>query len=176
MKKNPSIIYGIIAAIYYAIVVWVRYTYFDNNLPAFSLASIIGYVILILFLVFVAFDAKKRNGDVAEIKLMFQSMFIVIVFAEVSFAVMNYAYLFQINPAWIDQYYENNVVWTREHSKWPEERKQEVLQSILASKEASVPQTLMNMMRSIISDSIFAFIIAFIIKQANKKITLERAY
>lgn len=163
--NKTAITTGIIAALIYAIAVWIKYELLSSDLPQFSIASIVTYVLFLAMLVYTAWKAMKVNAGNPDIKLIFRAMFIVILFAETAFALMNYIYLFHINPQWIETYYQRNEIWLKEVSKLPAERKEEMLQSIKGLKETGISQVLLTLGWAIIKDSIFAIIFALVINR-----------
>lgn len=164
-----ALIVGLLAAIVCASMVYIRYAYFNNSLPEFSLMSLGTKAVLLLIAFIAGYISIKKNDEMAAVKPMFRSMFIVILFGEVAISAMDYLCMFTIFPNFIDTFHANNLKWLAESSQWPEERKEQALGDILSMKQVGIRDILQSLMQGIIISSIFAIIFAFILTTVNRK-------
>lgn len=156
--------FALLAVVIPALAVFCKYSLFAHNLPEFSLTGI-GAKALLLIIVFTSgYLFARKHQDEVGIQALFRNMFLLVLFGEAAIAVMDYLCMFQLFPAFVDNFYEANKQWFAEHSHWPQERKQQALQDIINLKYVSFKDILNAYFRSLITSSIFAFIFAFIIR------------
>lgn len=168
-NKNLIAIMAIIAVVLVVLITWVKYQYFGENLPSFSLMGIASKAVLLILLFILGWMIIKREEGIASVKMLFQGMFILILVGESAMLITDYLCLHHFYPNFIDDFHAKNQVWLANESNWPEERKEQALGDILAMKEVGISDTIQILLRSIIISSIFAFIFAFIIITVNRK-------
>lgn len=170
--KLKFILIGIGAAVLYAVMNYVKYAYFSAHISELSMAALVNFVIFLVLLFIVAQHSVQANNAVFEFKKVFQSMFLVIIVAEFGNVLMNYIYPFYIQPDFIDQFYERNVTaLTTINKNMAEDQRTLILDNIKNMKTTAPNDLIMMYLKEVIFDSIFAFVIVFIIKIMNKTST-----
>lgn len=180
MNQNTTssrILFIVLAIIAPAIAVYLKYQYFSANLPSYSLAGIGAKAILlaIVFLSAYLFSKKNKDEDLS-LRTLFRNMFILVLLGEASIALMDYLCMFQLDPNFIEQFYNDNKQWLNEHSNWPQDRKDQALQDIINIKNVSSRDMIQSYLLSVITSSLFAFIFAFIIRTLHTQNARLRKY
>lgn len=106
-KYSVGIIYGVIGAIIYTILLYIRYTKFATDPGTFGFFSTGSYIAILVFFFFAARARKMQTGGIATFKEIFQSLLLTILITEFGYAVFNLVYLHKINPLFFDQFREN---------------------------------------------------------------------
>jgi hypothetical protein len=159
--------FGWITGILYAVLLYLRYRFFASNPRQFGLSALIFYVLILFMYLFTGIARKKELGGYAEVKEIFQSIFIVILITEIVFVVFNLIYL-----KWIDPLFWENFKATAtnfyEHQKMTVAEKEQAMEGL---KDVDQQTTPIGLLRgygySIIVDSLFGFSIAAILRKKN---------
>lgn len=156
--------FGIAAGIAYILMLVLRYMFFAANPMTFSAGAITGYVVLIVFMLVAARFRRKELGGYADVKQLFQTVFIVILIAEVCYSLFNYIYLRYIDPTFLDRFVQNSLEWL-ERMKMPEDKMEQMRESLEAQKKTELKTVFLGFFQFVIIDSIIGLIIAFIMKK-----------
>lgn len=176
-KASSPVVFIILAIILPALAVYFKYEYFAENLPSFSLAGIAAKAILLAIIFCSAYFFSRKNKDEdLSLRTLFRNMFILALIGEAFIALMDYLCMFQLDPGFIDQFYNTNKIWLDEHSNWPQDRKDQALQDIINIKNVSTRDMIQSYLLSVITSSIFAFIFAFIIRTLHAQNARLRKY
>lgn len=109
MNKNIGVKYGIITAIVLILTVILRNTFLAEKQMWFFLVIFLTFVFMVVMMVKTGRSRRKELGGVAEIKELFQSIFIVILFAAVAHNLTKFVYLNYINPDFVRIYSESYI-------------------------------------------------------------------
>lgn len=152
-----------------------KYTYFNHNLPEYSLMSLLAKVVVLVLVFLTIYFFAKNEREASTLKLLFRQGFIIVLIGEVSIAVADYLSLYHFFPNFIDQFYAANQNWLSANSNWPKEKQTEALAGIQNLKNISYKDVILSLLQSVIISAIFAFIFAIIIKvQQKKSLQLKR--
>ena len=156
--------FGIAAGITYMLMLVLRYMFFAVNPLVLSIAAFLGYLSLVIFMIVAARYRKKELGGYADVKQLFQTIFIVILIGEVCYSLFNYIYLTYIDPHFLERFVQNTQEWM-ERMKLPEDKMDQMKESLEAQKSTSIKTILLGFAQFIVIDSIIGLIIAFIMKK-----------
>src|SRR5690606_35021317 len=136
----------------------------------FTGAMLFSYVVILAIYVMAGLTRKKELGGYADVKELFQTIFIVILIAELAYGLFNYIYLNFIDPEFFNRYMET----TREYHQrigGDVERMDDQIEKLKEQNEirASVSTTLLGIATWIIVDSIIGLLIALIIRKPKPK-------
>ncbi len=146
-----------------------KYTHFNQNLPEYSLMSLLAKVVVLILAFLAIYFYSKNEQEASSLKLLFRQGFIIVLLGEVSIAVADYLSLYYLFPSFIDQFYAANQNWLAANSNWPKEKQTEALAGIQNLKNIAFKDVLLSLLQSVIISAIFAFIFALIIKIQQKK-------
>ncbi len=107
--KNIGVKYGIITAIVLILTIMLRNTFLVEKQMCFFLVLFLTFVFMIIMMVRTGIKKRRELGGVAEIKELFQPIFIVILFAALAYNLTTYIYLNFINPGFVQVYSESYV-------------------------------------------------------------------
>jgi len=165
-KFATGIKYGIIAGIVYILLILIRYLFLDYNPMIFTGAMLISYIIIIVFFIMAAIERKKELGGYADLKDLFAPVFIVILFAEVCYAVFNYIYLNFIDPDFFNHFMQTTMEYVKKMGGSTDAiSKQMDKMEAQNAEKMSVLHALMGLGMWIIIDSVIGILIALIIRK-----------
>lgn len=170
--KLTFILIGMAVGVLYAILNYFKYAYFSSHISEMSMAAVVNFFIILVILFLVGQLSVKKNNHSFDFKKCFQAIFLVILIAELGNVLMNYIYPFYIQPDFIDMFYERNVTALVEINKnMDEDQRQAILDNIKNMKTTAPKDLTMLYFKEVIFDSIFGFLIVFLIKIINKSNT-----
>lgn len=179
MQKRSGVklglIGGTIIAALYVVMLWMRYSIFSYNPFVFLLSSFISFAIFVVFLFILAQQRKKELHNLAEIKDLFQTLFVALMIVEVVCYVFNYCYLNFINPDFYTHYEQGLVAFAKSRNS-PDDQIAEKVKAVRASATESKQffTPILGIFSRIVLDSIFAVIIAYILKSGLDTEEIER--
>lgn len=156
--------FGIAAGITYILLLVLRYMFFGVNPLSLGVVAFLSYLVLVVFFVVAANYRKKELGGYADIKQLFQTIFIVILIAEVCYSLFNYIYLTVIDPTYLERFIQNTEEWM-EKMKLPEAQMEEMRTKLSGQKQTSFSTVMLGFCQAIIIDSIVGLIVAFVMKK-----------
>lgn len=169
MQKRAGVklgmIGGCVIALLYVAMLWARYTYFSYDPFVFLLSSFISFGIFVVFLVLLAKLRKRELNNLAEIKDLFQTLFVAILIVEIVCYVYNYFYLTVIDPDFYLRYEQGLIDFAKSRdmpADQIEEKAKAVRTSAVDSKKFWAP--ILGIFSRIVLDSIFAVIISYVMK------------
>lgn len=168
-KKNTAFgfIAGLIIALLYVVLLWIKFTFLSYNPFAFYLGSFISYFTIIAALVITGVQKRNRLGGYAEIKDLFQPIFIVIIFAEIAYLLFTYIYLNYINPGFFQAYEQAMDAFAHKNKMSAEKIKAQI---DMVHRQAEASKDFWGLTKSILArwiviDSIFGLMIAFFLRK-----------
>lgn len=174
MSKSKSfatgIKFGLLAALVYVLCVFLKYKFFDQNIASFSMVAVGGYIVFIVIWIIAALVRRNQAGGYIDIKELFQTIFLVIIFGEIGYAIFNYIYLSYIDVSFFDRLATNTEKIQTANIKSADNAEQlkTLIQSIRDQKAPTGKTAFFVFAQSIVFDSILGIIIAFIVKRSNK--------
>jgi hypothetical protein len=166
-KYNVGIRFGLLAGLVYVLLLFIRYKFFGSTPPPFFRVAMVSYLVILMIYLLAGIARKKELGRYAEVREIFQCIFIVILIAEFSYVVFNFVYLKYVDSDFLRRFQENSLAYFRKMNYSSEQIDTE-MKSIQVQSEMVKPGGLIKGFGSIvIVDSIFGFIFAFILKKKN---------
>ncbi len=156
--------FGIAAGVTYILLLVLRYMFFGVNPLSLGIVSFLSYLVLIVFFIVAANYRRKELGGYADVKQLFQTIFIVILIAEVCYSLFNYIYLTFIDPTYIERFVQNTEEWM-EKMKLPEAQMEEMRTKLAGQKQSSFSTVMLGFCQAIVIDSIIGLIVAFLMKK-----------
>ena len=105
-RYKTGLIYGVIGAIIYVVLLYFRYTRFATDPVTFGGFASISYVVMLIFFFFAAKAKKTQAGGYASFKEIFQSVLLTILITELGYAIFNLVYLHYVNPSFFAHFKE----------------------------------------------------------------------
>lgn len=157
--------YGIIAAVLYIVLLLIRYMFLASSPMIFGGAQFISYFIIIGVFILAGMARKRELGGYADMRQIFQAIFIVILFAEISYALFNYIYLNFIDPTFMERFTQTTADYFGKMGKGKtfDARMEQMQDQIKEQRQFSTYLT--GLAVWIIVDSIVGFVIAVVLKK-----------
>ncbi len=159
-----GVLWGVLAGIVYVIMLFARYQLFASTTYTLAIASVISYAVFVVMLFVAAYFRRRQLEEQATAKDIFASLFIVILIAELCFAIFNYIYLMFIDPAYLDRFGQQTIKMMQE-MKVSAEKIKEFSATMEEQRSTSMGTMIMGWAQSVIVDSILGLIIAFVMKK-----------
>lgn len=158
--------YGVLAAVVYVLLLLIRYLFCSGNPLVFSGTIFLSYLVIILFFVLAAVARKKELGGYADIKDLFGTIFIVILFSELAYSIFNYIYLNFIDPEFFNNFIQTTIEYVKKMGGNMDAVNQQMDKLQEQNKlSSSIPRTFSGMLTWIVVDSIIGIIVALIIRK-----------
>ena len=103
-KYNIGIRFGLLTGVIYVILLYVRYHFAASNPIFIGLFAILTYLVILMLFLFTGIARKKELGGSAEMKEIFQSIFIAILITELFYIFFNLIYFKFVDPAFWDNF------------------------------------------------------------------------
>lgn len=165
-KFAIGIKYGLIASVVYVLLILIRYLFLADNPMIFTGAMFFSYVIILVFFVVAAMEKKKSLGGYADFKDLFTTIFIVILFAELSYTIFNYIYLNFIDPDFFTGFMQSTKDYVNKMGGSVEALNEQMAKmKAQNAQKMSISNSLNGLGIWILVDSIIGFLIALIIRK-----------
>ena len=158
---------GIIIGIVYAILLWIKYTFLGHHPFGFWASGFVSYAIIIACMVVLGMHRKHNLGGFAEIKDIFQPLFIAIILIELAYLLFTFYYLNYLNPDFFEGY-KKALAGFGESRNVDAKKVAEQISLIAEQQKSSHDFWLMFkgiFLRWVIVDSVFAMMIAFFLRK-----------
>jgi hypothetical protein len=93
ISMTTGLKFGLLGALLYVISVWLKFKFFDEKIASFSMVAIGGYAVFVIVWIMAALSRRRQTGGYADIRELFQTIFLVIVIGELAYAIFNYVYV-----------------------------------------------------------------------------------
>jgi hypothetical protein len=171
-KYSIGLRFGLITGVLYICLLFLRYHYFAGNPITFGSFGIASYMVILLMYLFTAIARKKELGGYADLKEIFQSIFIAILITELVYVLFNFVYLKYVDPGFLDIFNASSLAYYHKLNFTPEQIDMK-MKGIKTLSEAVKPRGLLKGFGMIVViDSIFGFIFAAIVRR-KKPILVE---
>lgn len=164
---RTGLIGGAIIALIYIVLLWIKFTFLSYSPFVFYLSNFVSYLLIICCFVFLALQHRRAAGGYAEIKDLFQPIFIAILFAELAYFIFTFVYLNYVKPNFFEGYEQAMIAFAHER-EMPKEALDKQVEMVRGQAEASRDFWLLFkgvLLRWIVVDSIFGIIIAFLLRK-----------
>lgn len=164
-KYTIGLRYGIITGLVYITLLLIRFHFFGAKPFYFFIVTILSFLVILLLYFFAGLARKKELDGEGEIREIFQSIFIVILIAELFYVLFNLVYFKYVNPDFWDNFKAVSMEFY-EKSGIPKDQIEEQMKSFKDSGQATTPMGLVRGYgTSVVIDSIFGFIFAFFLRK-----------
>jgi len=164
-RYRVGIRFGIITALLYAVLLFVRYRFFASNPVSFGLFAAVSYILILLLYLYTGMTRKKELGGYGEMKEIFQSIFISILITEGAYLIFNFIYLKYIDPSFWEKFRTTSLAYL-EKMRLPEDQIDQQMKSYKNVDDQMKPFGLLQGYGyGVIIDSVFGFIFAFILRK-----------
>ena len=159
---------GVLTAVVYMGLLWLRYTYLSYNPMVFRFTMIFSYVFILLFFGCTAWLRRKALGGFAEIREIFGAVFICILITEICYITFNYVYLNFIEPDFFDRFGRAAIEYTK-NSGGDVMKVQHLVEEINNEKGAisSVLSSIIGLGQWLIIDSILGLLISLAFRKVK---------
>ncbi len=164
-KYSIGLQFGLIAALVYCILLFLRYNFFGHNPVTFALFTAASYAAFLVILFFAGRARKQQQGGYAETKDIFQTILIVIVITELAYVLFNFIYLKYVDPQFFTRFIANyRDLMEKAHLTQDKiDQQMETMKDL--DKQMSVASLFKGIATWILVDSIFGLIFAAILKK-----------
>jgi amino acid transporter len=165
--------YGLITGLIYIVLLFLRYHFTSSNPVFFGLLAIVSYVVILLFFLFTGIERKKQLGGTAEMKDIFQAIFIAILITELCYVLFNWIYFKFIDPAFWEKLRTASLVII-EKAGLTQDQIDEKMKNFKDVDQQTKPLGLIKGYgTSVVVDSIFGLIFASILRTKKPVIISE---
>lgn len=173
---KAGLIGGIIIALIYIVLLWIKFTFLSYNPFAFYVGNFVSYFLILGCLAILAMQKRRKQGGYAEIKDLFQPIFIAVIIAELAYFFFTYYYLNYVNPAFFAEYEKALIAFAETNKMTPEkiDAQRNMAQAQAAASKEFWPLFKAMVPRWIVVDSIFGLIIAFLLRKRTPEQLMER--
>jgi Protein of unknown function (DUF4199) len=149
----------------YIILLFCRYHFFTSNPLSFGLFAIVSYIVILVLFLFTGIYRKKELGGYAEMKEIFQSIFIAILITEAVYVIFNFIYLKYVDPAFWENFKTGTLAFL-EKSKVPEDQIDKQMENFKDIDQQTKPMGLLKGYgTAVVIDSVFGLIFAAILRK-----------
>lgn len=180
MQKRAGVklglIGGLIIALIYILLLWIKFTFLSYNPFAFYIGNFVSYFMILGAFAVLAMQQRRKQGGYAEIKDLFQPIFIAVIIAELAYFFFSYYYLNHVNPGFFTAYEKALIDFAEQNKMAPEkiEAQKSMARAQAAASKAFWPLFKAMVPRWIVVDSIFGLIIAFLLRKRTPEQLMER--
>lgn len=172
MKKNGvrlGLQAGLVIGLIYVLLLWIKFTFLSFSPFAFYLGSFLTYFLVLACLAVLAHRHRQKLGGYAEIRELFQPLFIAVIVLEVMYVLFTYFYLNQINPTFFNDFYVVTEQFVKDKNMDPERIKNQLN---IVRDQAAASKDFWGLVKSILPrwiviDSIFAIMIALLLRKKS---------
>jgi len=164
-KYANGLRFGLITAALYMLLLFIRYHFFYTSPAAFSVFSIVSYLIILVMFLLACIARRKELGGYAELREIFQSVFIVILITEAVYVFFNFLYLKYIDPGFYARFEAGYLAYFR-HENLSTEQEQQEVKNIRSFLETTKPSYLWKgFAPAVVADSLICFVFAFVLRR-----------
>ena len=160
---------GLLIGLVYVLLLWIKFTFLSFSPFAFYLGSFVSYFLVLACLSVMAHRYRQKLGGYAEIRTLFQPLFIAVIVMELFYVLFTYLYLNYVNPTFFDQFYIATENFVKSRNMDPERGKNQLQ---IVRDQATASKSLWGLLKSILPrwiviDSIFALMIALVLRKKS---------
>ncbi|MEO5995799.1 MAG: DUF4199 domain-containing protein [Chitinophagaceae bacterium] len=160
--------YGIVSAIFYCILLYVRFHYFATDPLSFGGFAVISYLFFLVLFYFTGRARRKQLGGYADFKEIFQAILLTIILTELAYALFNFVYLMYIEPGFFERFSTTSKI-NFQKAGWTDERITSQMDKLRDTyTQLSPVNALKGMGMWIVIDCIFGLIFSFALKKSKQ--------
>jgi hypothetical protein len=169
-KYTIGIRFGLIAGCLYVIFLFCRFKFFSYNTDTYFLCSIVSYFLILLIFLLAGIFRKAELGGFAQVREIFQTIFITILIAEAFYVVFILVYMKWIDPGFAENFKTTSLAFFRSNPKLSIQDINQRMTGIDSIVDQMKPSGLIKGYgTAVVVDSIFGFLFAFIIRKQKPK-------
>ena len=164
-KHSVGLRYGLIGGAVYAVLLFCRFKYFSSNPTSYFSFTETSYLIILITLFLSGMARKKELGGFAEMREIFQSIFIAILLLELVYVLFVFIYMKFADPGFINHFRESSLTYF--HQKGLADKDIDMrMKGIESITEQTKPSGLViGFGTAVVVDSVFGFIFAAILRR-----------
>jgi hypothetical protein len=164
-KYSVGLRYGLIGGVLYAVLLFCRFKYFSSNPTSYYSFTETSYLIILITLFLAGMARKKELGGFAEMREIFQSIFIAILLLELVYVLFVFIYMKFTDPGFISHFRASSLAYF--HQKQLTDKDiDERIKGIESITEETKPSGLViGFGTAVVVDSVFGFIFAAILRR-----------
>jgi hypothetical protein len=171
-KYTVGLRFGLITGILYVCLLFIRYKFLASTPRSFYFLALISYLFVLVMYLITGIARKKELGGYAELKEVFQSIFITILITELLYVLFNFVYLKFVEPGFFENFQVTAMAYYKELKYTPDQIDME-MKGVKTLSDAVKPLGLLKGFGTIVViDSIFGFVFAGIVSR-KKPISTE---
>jgi len=164
-KYKVGIQYGIITGIVYIVLLFIRYRFTDLNTNYIGILAIISYLVILVMFLVTGIMRRKQLGGFAEMKVIFQSIFIAILITELCYVVFNWIYLKYVDPGFWEKLRTASLELLKK-ANIPQDQIDEQMKGFKDADQLTKPMGLIKGYgSSVVIDSIFGLLFASLLRK-----------
>jgi hypothetical protein len=157
--------FGLLTGLIYIILLFIRYHFFGSSALYFGLVAIMAYCGILVMYLLTGIARKKQLGGNADLKEIFQSIFIAILIAELFYILFNLIYFKFVNPAFWENFKASSLELYKKMGL-TRDQIDEQMKSFKDTDQATKPIGLFKGYgTSVVVDSVFGLIFALILRK-----------
>jgi hypothetical protein len=172
-KYRLGIQYGIITGVLYIVLLFIRYrfTYWNSNY--IGIIAVISYVLILVMFFITGVMRRKQLGGVAEMKDIFQSIFIAILITELCYVLFTWIYLKYIDPGFWEKLRTVSLEILKKINA-PQDQIDEQMKGFKDADQLTKPLGLIKGYgSSVVIDSIFGLLFASLLRKKTPVIASD---
>jgi amino acid transporter len=163
-RYDLGVRYGLITGFIYIVLLFLRYHFTSANPVFFGLFAVVTYVIILLLFLYTGISRKKQLGGIAEMKDIFQAIFITILITELCYVLFNWIYFKFIDPSFWEKLRAASLEMM-ENAKLSQDQIDEKMKNFKDVDQQTKPLGLLKGYgTSVVMDSIFGLLFASILR------------
>jgi hypothetical protein len=169
-KYTVGVRFGLIAGFLYVIFLFCRFKFFSYNTDIYFLSSLVSYFLILLIFLMAGIFRKAELGGYAQVREIFQTIFIAILIAEAFYVVFDLVYMKWIDPGFAEKFKSNSLAFFRTNPKFTNEDINQRMVGVDSLIYQMRPSGLIKGYgTAVVVDSIFGFLFAFVVRKQKPK-------
>jgi Protein of unknown function (DUF4199) len=169
-KYTIGVRFGLIAGLLYVIFLFCRFKFFSYSTDVYFLSSLISYFLILLIFLMAGIFRKRELGGFAQIREIFQTIFIAILIAEAFYVVFVGVYMKWMNPDFAENFKTSSLAFFRSNPKLSIQDINQRMTGVDSLVDQMKPSGLIKGYgTAVVVDSIFGFLFAFIVRNQKPK-------
>src|SRR5450631_463027 len=164
-KYSVGLRYGLIGSVIYAVLLFCRFKYFSANPTSYFSFTETSYLVILIVLFLSGMARRKELGGFAEMREIFQSIFIAILLLELVYVLFVFIYMKFADPGFASHFRASSLSYF--HQKGLADKDIDTqMKGIESITEETKPSGLVKGFgTAVVVDSVFGFIFAAILRR-----------
>jgi|SRR5450432_560273 hypothetical protein len=157
--------FGLITGFLYAILLFCRYHFFSSDPTTYFSFILASYVVILFAFLFTGIARKKELGGFAEVREIFQSIFIAILITEFIYVLFIFIYMKRIDPGFMNHFRESALAFYHQKGLGVSEIDMRMKGVDSLAEQAKPAGLVKGFGTAVVVDSVFGFIFSFILRK-----------